>query len=233
MMLPLQEILTKYNVHPKGVISVGSHWAEEHNEFVKCGIERFVYIEPCKDAFEKIVDKFLGDTKWAGGGAEDLKQQVADGFVYFMTSSEQYWLYRVACGSEEKQMPMYVSHQNQGQSNSLLKPDKHTAYHPEIVFDDAEVVKVVPLDNLPIDKTKYDFLYMDCQGFEGEVLKGATETLKHISIIMTEVNRDSTYEGNMLVGEMDEYLKGFGFVGVEEHWPSPNWGWGDKVYTKL
>jgi hypothetical protein len=50
---------------------------------------------------------------------------------------------------------------------------------------------------------------------------------------MTEVNRDSTYEGNMLVGEMDEYLAKFGFVGVEEHWPSPNWGWGDKCYIKI
>ena len=75
-------------------------------------------------------------------------------------------------------------------------------------------------------------LAMDVQGFEGEVLKGATQTLKHIDIIYTEVNSDFTYQNCMLVGEMDEFLKEYGFVGVEEHWPSPNWTWGDKIYIK-
>lgn len=233
MMIPLQEILNKYDMHPKGVISVGAHWAEEHDEFVKCGIERFVYIEPCKEAFnkmvgninEKIIINKLDDGSWD-----------TEGFVRPNSSgirTGNVWFINVACGSEEKEMPMYVSHQNQGQSNSLLRPDKHTQYHPEIIFDDAEIVKVIPLDKLPIDKAQYDFLYLDVQGAEGMVLEGATETLKHINVIYTEVNRDNTYEGNMLVGDMDKMLSEHGFVGLEEHWPSPEWGWGDKIYAKL
>lgn len=244
MMLPLQEILTKYNLSPKGVISVGAHWAEEHEDFVKCGIERFVYIEPCKDSFKIMLDKFSLKAKYTDGrDVEPLISFVKNNHVgYYVHDGKgeitgrdkirSHSFFNVACGSEEKTMPMYVSHQNQGQSNSLLKPDKHTQYHPEIIFDDAEVVRVVPLDNLPIEKESYDFLYMDCQGFEGEVIKGATETLKHIKIIMTEVNRDSTYEGNMLVGEMDEYLAKFGFVRVETHWPSEKWGWGDAFFVR-
>jgi len=209
MLIPLKEILKKHNLRPKGVIQVGSHWCEEHEEFVKCGIERFVYIEPCKEAFD--VMQIKRDHKFIG---------------------RDVLLFNVACGSEEGEMPMYVSHQNQGQSNSILKPQGHLIQHPEIVFDDAEVVKVVRLDNLPIDKEKYDMLVMDCQGYEGEVLKGATETLKHISIIYTECNRGQTYSGNMEIEEMDELLLGRGFYRMDTYWPSDSWTWGDCIYLK-
>lgn len=226
MMIPLQEILTKYNIHPKGVISVGAHWAEEHDEFVRCGIERFIYIEPCKEAFiqmaknvgrELDIPEVEKHYSWGGG---------------IICGDDKITLIHCACGLEEKEMPMYVSHQNQGQSNSLLKPEGHLIQHPEIVFNDAEVVKVIPLDKLPIDKTKYDFLYLDVQGFEGEVLKGATETLQHIKIIMTECNRGQTYSGNMEIDEMDLFLAGEGFKRVETYWPSPNWTWGDAAFIK-
>lgn len=204
MMLPLQDILNRYNLYPKGVIHVGAHWAEEHDDYIKCGIERFAYIEPCKEAYS-IMKARIGSSK------DDIL------------------LLNVACGSEEIEMPMYVSHQNQGQSNSLLKPDGHITQHPEIVFDDAEVVKVVTLDSL---KLTGDLLVMDCQGYEGEVLKGGVDTLKQVSMIYTEVNRGQTYSGNMEIEEMDEFLAEYGFVRVETHWPSPNWTWGDACYIK-
>jgi FkbM family methyltransferase len=191
MMLPLQDILNKYNIHPKGIIVVGTHWAEEHDEFLKCGIERFV-----------------------------------------VSPSPLIKLFNVACGEEEGEMPMYVSHQNQGQSNSLLKPELHITQHPEVIFDDAEIVKVVPLDKLAIDKSQYDMLYMDVQGAEGMVLKGADEVLKNVKIIMTECNRGQTYAGNMEIAEMDIFMSDYGFYRVETFWPSVNWTWGDCVYIK-
>lgn len=224
MMIPLKDILLKYDIQPKGVIVVGAHWAEEHDEFLKCGIERFVYIEPCNPAFMKINKKFYDygrrDYYW-----DSINQEIKYG--------EDVRIYNVACGAEEKEMPMYVSHNNQGQSNSLLKPNLHLHQHPEIVFDDAEIVKVITLDNLPINKKDYDFLYMDVQGAEGLVLKGSEETLKNISIIYTECNRDETYDGNMKIEEMDEYLGERGFKRVETYWPSPNWSWGDSIYTRI
>ena len=46
---------------------------------------------------------------------------------------------------------------------------------------------------------------MDVQGYELEVLKGATETLKHVDYVYCEVNRDEVYEGNAYVEEIDEF----------------------------
>lgn len=206
MLIPLQDILKKYEIEPKGIIHCGSHWAEEYEDYKKYGIVDMVWIEPCKEAFDIMVNRINDDN------------------CVFIN---------VACGSEEGEMPMYVSHQNQGQSNSLLEPKLHLRQHPEVVFDDAEAVKVVRLDNLPIEKEKYDMLAMDVQGFEGEVLKGATETLKHIKLIYTEVNRGQTYSGNMEIEEIDSLLGVQGFKRVETFWPSPNWTWGDAIYIKI
>lgn len=225
MMIPLKETLDKYGLKPKGVIQVGSHWAEEHEEFVKCGIERFVYIEPCKEAFDVICEK-LG---WGKTPEEVVRSHYEmTGVVITNQQKDNVLICNVACGPEEKEMPMYVSHQNQGQSNSLLKPEGHLSQHPEIIFDDAEVVKVVTLDSL---KVTGDLLVMDCQGYEGEVLKGGIETLKQVSIIYTEVNRGQTYEGNMEIEEIDNLLSDF--KRIETFWPSPNYTWGDALYVRL
>lgn len=51
MLIPFKEIVRKYNMKISGVIQVGVHWAEEHDDYLAEGIDKFVYIEPCKDAF--------------------------------------------------------------------------------------------------------------------------------------------------------------------------------------
>jgi FkbM family methyltransferase len=214
MYIPLKPILERYNISPAGVIQIGSHWAEEHEDFLKCGIEMFVYIEPCKEAFNVLMKKFYN----------------GDGIFYEVDKKIK--LLNVACGAEEKYFPMYVSHQNQGQSNSFLEPKLHLQYHPEIVFDDAEVVKMVTLDSLPIEKYKYSLLVMDTEGYEMEVLKGAEDTIKSVDIIYTEVQRAETRVGNVLIDELDTYLDQRGFVRVETYWPSPSWGWGDAIFLR-
>lgn len=218
MYIPLQPILSKYNIQPKGVVHCGSHFAEEHDEYVKCGIERFVYIEPCRNAYDVICQKF----GW-GCTPDELRSKACN------QQKDNILICNVACGAEEKEMPMYVSHQNQGQSNSFLEPYLHLEYHPDIIFDDVEVVKMVTLDSIPIQKENYNILVMDVEGYESEVIKGASETLKHIDLIYSEVQRAETRRGNMLIDDFDKLLDEKGFTRVETYWPSENWGWGDAI----
>lgn len=206
MLIPLQELLNKYDLHPKGVVAVGAHWAEEDEDYRKCGIEKFVYIEPCKEAIEVLVSKFKHDLSVS--------------------------IFKNACGATEEHMVMNVSHDNQGQSNSLLDPLLHLEQHPEVKFTDGEIVEVVPLDKLKFDRKEFQLLVMDVQGAEGLVLKGAVETLPFFDAIYTEVNRGQTYKDNMEIEEMDALLAKFGFVRVETYWPSPNWTWGDALFIK-
>lgn len=58
-------------------------------------------------------------------------------------------------------------------------------------------------------------MWMDVQGAELLVLKGAEELLKRTKIIMTEVGLKPYYEGHTLKVEIDSYLAAHGFVELE------------------
>jgi FkbM family methyltransferase len=183
MLLNFPFLVTKYSIKANGCIHVGSHHAQEHPQYVAADIKRFVYIEPCAAAFNVLKNKFA--------------------------AHHHILLYNVACGDVECEQVMYTGSQNQGQSNSLLKMQKHLQIHPGITLPNTELVTVKRLDSLGLAHKGYQLLVMDCQGFEGRVLKGATETLKQINFIYTELNRDAVYENCTMVDEMDQLLGDF------------------------
>lgn len=224
MLIQFGEILKKYNIEPKGIIHVGAHHCEEHDDYVSYGVNKFFYVEPCKEAYAVMKQRF--NPVIEGENNRYGLRRIGEKLFVQNDIAGDIELINCACGSETGQKVMYASKNNEGQSNSILEPHLHLQQHPEVVFDEAEVITVALLDN--IVSGKYNILALDVQGYEGEVLKGATETLKHIDCIYTEVNRGDTYRGNMLIEEMDEYLKDF--TRVETYWPSPSWTWGDAVF---
>jgi len=124
---------------------------------------------------------------------------------------------------------MNVEQANQGMSNSLLKPIKHLDQYPSIQFTTTEEVEVRPLDEITSHLlTRGNLLVMDVQGFELEVLKGATQTLNQIDYIYTEVNRDEVYENCARVEQLDEFLTDFSRV--ETSWAGGSWG--DSWYIR-
>ena len=58
-----------------------------------------------------------------------------------------------------------------------------------------EEVEVHLLDEY--DCKDYNFINMDVQGYELEVLKGGTKVLEKVDYVYCEVNRDEVYEGNL------------------------------------
>lgn len=186
MLLDFQKLLKDYDATPNGVIVCGAHHAEEHEEYVRAGIKRMAYIEPCAAAFKVLHEKFSGQPNIE--------------------------LFNLAVGDRsDVDVTMYTGDNtvNKGQSNSILKPSLHLILHKEVEFPDTELVDMERLDNLNLAGKGYDLLVMDCQGFENIVLKGATKTLKHINWVYTEVNRSFVYEGNGLVEEIDMLLDEF------------------------
>jgi FkbM family methyltransferase len=203
MLLNFPSLVSKYNINANGCIHVGAHYAQEHVDYVKAGIKRFVYIEPCAGAFNILKNKFA--------------------------SHHHIQLFNVACGDAEGEQVMYTGSQNEGQSNSLLKMDKHLQIHPGITLPNTELVTVKRLDSLGLAHKGYQLLVMDCQGFEGRVLNGATETLKQVNYVYTEVNKDEVYQGCTLVNELDELL--FEFDRVETGAWVGN-AWSDALYIR-
>lgn len=203
MLLDFKKLVSKHNIKAEGCIHVGAHWAEEHPMYVEAGIKRFTYIEPCAASFNVLRNKF--------------------------SAHHHIKLFNVACGDTEGEQVMYTGSQNQGQSNSLLQMDKHLRIHPGITLPTTELVTVKKLDSLGLAHKGYQLLVCDCQGFEGRVIKGATETLKQINYVYSEVNKDSVYRGCTLIDELDELLSDFKRVATGE-WVGN--AWTDAFYIR-
>ena len=84
-------------------------------------------------------------------------------------------------------------------------------------------------NNIPIEKL--NFLNFDIQGVELRALKSMEKYLKHVNYIYTEVNADYVYKDCNLIGELDEYLKKFGFERIATKMAG-NTSWGDAFYIK-
>jgi len=202
MLLSFTGLRKKYNMNVKGIIHIGGHYGEEIDEYVRNGIQEIVIFEPLSDSFDILYENI-----------KDLNANII--------------AHQVALGSEETVATMYVS-DNDKQSSSLLKPKVHITHHPHVKFPETEEVEVKVLDDF--DYINYNFINMDVQGYELEVLKGAKKTLENVDYVYCEVNRDEVYEGNAYVEELDEFLFQYNMRRVETSWEGKIWG--DALYIK-
>lgn len=88
---------------------------------------------------------------------------------------------------------------------------------------------LIAQEHIPIEKL--NFVNLDIQGVELRALKSMEKYLQHVKYIYTEVNTEQVYKGCNLIGEIDEYLKQFGFVRVAQQ-IYKQYGWGDAFYIK-
>jgi FkbM family methyltransferase len=216
MMISFPMLVQKYGIKTKGVVHVGAHWAEEHEEYLAQGIEYFIYIEPCEKAFKKLWDRF--------------------------NHNDNVILINRACSDYSGKAIMYTGDNtvNHGQSNSLLKPDKHLFLHPEVKFDGEEEVTVDTLLNLigRLNPPKFGgygwfenfkLLVMDTQGTEGRVVRGAKILLDNFDYIYTEINFDSVYENCTQAAELDALLRDFTRM---ETGAKVGGMWSDSLYVR-
>ena len=187
----------------KGAIHIGAHYGEELEDYIEEGIQDILLFEPLEENFNIVEKK-----------AKDLNANIEG--------------YQVALGTQrEGTTTMYVS-DNEKQSSSILKPKVHLTHHPNVKFPTTEEVELATLDQYYC--YNYNFINMDVQGYELEVLKGATKTLEQISYVYCEVNRDEVYENNAYVEEIDEFLSKYNMERVETDWEGEIWG--DALYIR-
>lgn len=110
-------------------------------------------------------------------------------------------LVNVALGAKEGTATMHTAHPDH--SSSLLSPRQTRS---DITFAGTEEVRMVTLDEAMKGKKGFDTLRIDTQGYELEVLRGATETLKTIKRIEIEVHDPNTYPGAGSLAEIDALL---------------------------
>jgi FkbM family methyltransferase len=205
MILDFNALIKKYNLKINGVLHIGAHHGQEYTEYIKNNIENAIFFEPVLETFNI------------------LQSNIKDPRVVLVNK---------ALGSESKKISMNIEKNNGGMSSSVLSPKLHLEMYPHIKFTEKQEVDMITLDPYMkevSDYKKFNFINIDVQGYELEVLKGSSETLLNIDYIMTEVNLQEMYENCVLINQLDLFLKKFKFT-RKEMWN--NNAWGDALYIK-
>ncbi len=121
---------------------------------------------------------------------------------------------------------MYISSGSSNGSSSLLPPKEHLTRYPNVAFIDTIEVETITLDAWAENQgfPHPDLLWMDVQGHELSLLKGAENSLESIQAIYGEVNLVEAYEGGALYPELRTWLEDFGFRVEREALPWPEGG---------
>lgn len=209
MFIPLNTLVTKYNLNIKGILHVGAHHAEERESYNECNINNVIWIDGNEELIPIIKERL--DSL----NAQDLV------------------LNYLVCDKDGEELQFHIT--NNTQSSSILEFDKHKTYYPGIDFIKTVTKKAYTLKYIieknNINIADFNMLNLDLQGVELKALIGMGDYIDHIDYIYTEVNNDSIYKDNDLIANIDEYLLKHKFVRVETAMLSEQWG--DAFYVKI
>ncbi|MGE4180835.1 MAG: FkbM family methyltransferase [Limisphaerales bacterium] len=175
------------------VLDVGANEGQYAMELRKLGYTgRIVSFEPIREVGERLQAGLGADRDWEFRG--------------------------MALGSSDGAATLQVGAESA--TSSLLKPSEYLvnrAAHARSVR--SEEVRVARLDTVfePSWGGRRIWLKLDTQGFEMEVLRGATESLPKVRIVQLELSLRPLYEGEPAFLEVAHWLagRGFGLVGLE------------------
>jgi FkbM family methyltransferase len=144
-------------------------------------------------------------------------------------ASDPHWSVadRMALGAANGETEINIA-VNSFSSSILPMLDTHLSAAPESAYLHKEVVPVRRLDDVlpPDDSTQTIFLKLDVQGYESQVLAGATRLLPRTIAIQLEMSLLPLYEGETLMPQMVASLtaKGFDLFDLEASFRNPTTG---------
>lgn len=170
------------------VIDVGANFGQYGKEIRNTGFKGNIYsFEPLSFAFNKLENSSKKDKKWNVNnfalGSVSEKREINIAKNYFSSSFLD-------------------------QKKELIQQEPTTEYVAK------EVVEIKTLDEIfekIYSKEKNFYLKIDTQGFEKEVIKGASNSLKYIKGIQLEMSLNPLYEKALDFQDMYNFIKAEGF----------------------
>ena len=148
-------------------------------------------------------------------------EPVPEIFEYLKHNTRKYnniHCHKIALSVKTGVSKMYISSGESDASSSLNKPADHLHDHPGVVFEKEIDVETMTLDDwaLKMNIRNVDFLWLDMQGHELEMLKTSKTILKTVKAIHTEVSTRDTYQGVTTYEGYRKWLEETGFKVFKE-----------------
>jgi FkbM family methyltransferase len=191
----------------KGAIHVGANIGEERDWYKMHGMNRVLWFEPNDEIFPILLTNIKDslENKAFNIGIHDVFTQA----VLHIAS-------------------------NKGQSSSILELGTHAIHHPDVTHIRDKNIELIRLDTFfkkeKIKITDYNFLNIDVEGVELNVLKSFGTMIRLMDYIYVEVHIGEVYKKNSLLADVDKYLETFHFMRIQTKITKANWG--DAFYIK-
>ena len=170
------------------LLDVGANTGQYASLMRRIGYEgKIVSFEPLSSAFAGLTNNSMDDNNW-----------LCENF---------------ALGNTEEKAVIHVSGNSYSSSLLDILPS-HIAFDADSDYISEETIQVKRMDDifsnycLPTDVV---MLKIDTQGFEKNVLEGARESLKNITLLQLEISIEPLYDKEVLFVEMVNYLQETGF----------------------
>jgi FkbM family methyltransferase len=159
------------------IVEIGAHQCEDTVQWFE------IFEKPSIISFEPVYENYIK-------GLERI--------CNFQSYYTKPFLFNVAI-SDKNGLENFYNSSNDSLSGSLIKPALHKLFYPDVEFDEGtSFVKCVTLDDVSSllgFSDRIDLLFMDVQGAELKVIKGAKEILKNTRFIYTEYSVAELYSG--------------------------------------
>ena len=200
--------LHKYLDKPcRGAIHVGANIGEERDWYVQNGFTKVVWFEPNPELVRTLDENIC-----------NYDNQISFNFGIHDTL---------------KKAVLHIAN-NGGQSSSLLPLGTHKIYHPEVRYVKDCEIKLIRLDEFfkltDRDIDDFNFLNVDVEGTELNVLKSLGDLIRKLDYIYSEVCDEYVRKECALISEIDTYLNNFNFKRVVTKITKAHWG--DALYRK-
>jgi len=228
MMLSFEDLVKKYQIKIKGIIHVGAHEGGETFNYVKSGIKDVILVEANPFRFNNLTESINTGRYVTWCSPLTYKYFDPDDALIL----KNYKLYNYAVSDKNEGTITFNLSNYDGGTDSIFKINdwgRDSSWVPYQHISEIEV-PTITLDKLIEEKQKYNFLNMDVEGAELLVLNGATETLKHLDVLMLETQDKIRFEGSCTKQELIEFLKLHGFELKEYHDTGKMWG--DCLFLK-
>jgi len=121
---------------------------------------------------------------------------------------------RAAIGNKDGEIKINIS-KNSESSSALPIHELHVQASPNSAYIDSEIVKLYKLDSIAEhylnDTYQAIYLKMDVQGFELQVLEGASRILPRVKMLQLELSLVPLYQGEPLIRTMLEKVDALGY----------------------
>jgi FkbM family methyltransferase len=205
----LKEWILKFDLKPNGVVHAGAHLVQERELYRELEIEPVLWIE-----------------------AHPLTSITAKSLLVNYPKQK---LISAALWKRSGELIDLVEAGNESSSSSLLDLGLITASHPQVVARKKISVRTQTLAEILEENMTFtsniDFLLIDTQGAESQVIEGLGDQIVQFKYIFAEVSIRELYKGTMLFKEFTELLQTKGFELLCSQINSTT-GWGDALFVR-